>query len=148
MEGAKSAQSRDAGTFATTRTDFLLDACPSRLVEPSYQFDVVLACDIFYSMDPDNNHSPAAVSRLARQVLRPDGVLFACFPVESEHRTRATHAEAKACIDSLVDGGFSVQDIAESSGSQIPSEGPEGLATSRKVLMATLALEPAAQEKN
>lgn len=103
-------------------------------------YDVVLAGDVFYSMNPTDDSSILAVARLLRVLVRPEGTVFAAFPVESEHRVSATRKEADRCLDVLSAAGFSVEEVSETSGAQIPGEGPEGLAASRRVLIAKLVL--------
>ena len=58
----------------------------------------------------------------------------------SEYREQATRAEAEACIAALLveSGGFKVASMEEASGVQLPGEGPEGLAPSRRVLITAL----------
>jgi len=109
------------------------------------RFDVVLACDVCYSLsteDTAGSASFAAVTRTMRALLRPGGHLLVAMPIESESRPQATHEEAHRCFEALTcpDGGFVAERVSELAGAQLPGEGPEGLATSRRVLLGSLRL--------
>ena len=109
------------------------------------RFDVVLACDVCYSLsteDTAGSASFAAVMRTMRALLRPGGHLLVALPIESGTRLQATREEAHKCVEALTcpDGGFVAEGVSELVGAQLPGEGPEGLATSRRVLLGSLRL--------
>eukprot|EP00966_Prymnesium_polylepis_P058689 1359131-Prymnesium_polylepis.1 len=102
-------------------------------------FDVVLACDVCYSLttaDSAGSTSLAAVSRAMQTLLAPGGTALVALPIDSEFRPHATREEADRCLAALP---FTVEELTELSGAQLPGEGPEGLVESRRVLLARLS---------
>jgi predicted nicotinamide N-methyase len=105
-------------------------------VSASGQFDVVCACDVFY--EPENL---SAISRMLPRLLAPGGALMAAVPIDSEYRPNATRERADKGLATLGCAGFTVQSLSECDGVQLPGQGPDGLAASRKVLIAKLVMD-------
>ena len=70
----------------------------------------------------------------------PGGLLLTSLPLESEYRPNATQEDADRVLKELQDIGFSVEKVSEAAGNQLPGQGPDGLAASRRVLIADLVL--------
>lgn len=105
------------------------------------RFDVVLACDVCYSLTSlDAASSTLAVADAVRTLLAPRGELLIAFPVDSEFRPHANREQADRCIATLGKAGFRLVELVELSGAQLPGEGPEGLAAMRAVLLGRLSL--------
>ena len=104
-------------------------------------FDVVLACDVCYSLTSlDGTSTTQAVAHAARTLLQPRGELLVALPIESEFRPHANRSEADKCIATIGQAGFRLDELVELRGAQLPGEGPEGLAPSRGVLLGRMSL--------
>ena len=101
-------------------------------------FDVLLASDVFYDLP-----SRELLAKRMAGMLKRDGTLLVALPLESEYRPgdQASPEAAAACLGVLEREGFEVESTLEVRGAQLPGEGPEGLAETRRCMIATLAFK-------
>lgn len=106
------------GRFYSEELDWL-DPCTASRHEGT--FDVVLASDILYELE---NRAP--LSTLMRQLLQPNGRLITTLPIESEYRptNQASVQAAEDCLAVLSGAGFLIETTQQTSGVQLPGEGP------------------------
>jgi len=125
----------NAAPVATRRFDWFDHQSVAGQLAASGQFDVACACEIFYE-----DRNVQAVCSFLPKLLRPGGLLLTSLPLESEYRSNATQNDADRVLKELQDIGFSVEMVSEAAGNQLPGQGPDGLAASRRVLIAELVL--------